>query len=143
VEYAIATVKIVAVTATCPSAADAIDGNLTTGWACGPQKGGESFVADLGTVVDRVSAIRYTMGASYREFPRALSVETSIDSRTWEPAREGDVIAATIEGALQDPLTAPATIAFPPRRARYVRLTQTGKDDLNWVLPELEVLAGR
>jgi hypothetical protein len=142
-EHAVAArVNIVAVSGTCPSAADAIDGKLTTGWSCGPQRGGESLVADLGAVVDDVSAIRYTMGASYREFPRALTVETSIDNRTWEPARAGDVIAATVEGALLDPLTAPVTIAFPTRRARYVRLTQTGKDDLNWVVPELTVLAG-
>ena len=37
---------------------------------------------------------------------------------------------------------APTTIPFPPRRARYVRLRQRGKDEVNWVLPELSVLSG-
>ena len=83
------------------------------------------------------------MGKAYREFPRLLAVETSIDGDSWAPASERDVVAAAIEGALADPLMAPATVAFSPRSARYVRLRQTGKDDVNWVLPELAVLAGR
>jgi hypothetical protein len=38
---------------------------------------------------------------------------------------------------------ASTTLPFAPRRARFVRLRQTGKDDENWALPELAVLAGR
>jgi hypothetical protein len=37
---------------------------------------------------------------------------------------------------------APTTLPFAPRRARYVRLRQTGKDAVNWSLPELTILAG-
>jgi hypothetical protein len=135
-----ATRRIVAADASCPLAGAAIDGNPATTWVCGPQRGREWFVADLGEVVDRVSAIRYTMGESYRGFPRILAVETSIDGGRWEPAWDGDVIAPTIEGSLLDPLMAPVTVPFAPRRARYVRLRQTGKDEVNWVLPELAVL---
>jgi hypothetical protein len=138
-----APVHVAGATASCASAGAAIDGNLATSWFCGPQRGSEWFVADLGAVVDDVSAVRYTMGESYREFPRELVVETSIDGETWEPASHGDVIAAAIEGSLLDPLTAPTTVAFGPRRARFVRLRQTGKDEVNWVLPELAVLASR
>jgi len=137
-----ATRRVVAANASCPSAGAAIDGNPATAWVCGPQRGREWFVADLGEVVDRVSAIRYTMGQWYREFPRILAVETSIDGEMWEPAWDGDVIAPTIESGLLDPLMAPVTVPVAPRRARYVRLRQTGKDELNWVLPELAVLAG-
>ena len=90
-----------------------------------------------------MAAIRYTMGESYREFPRVLVVETSVDGETWEPAWDGNVVAATIECALIDPLRAPATVPFARRPARYVRLRQTGADrDVVWALPELEILAG-
>ena len=101
----------------------------------------EWFQADLGAPADRVAAVRYTLGESYRDFPRALVVETSLDGQAWEPAWDGDVIAPTIEGSLVDPLRAPATIPFAPRRARYVRLRQTGKDSqVTWALPELAIL---
>jgi hypothetical protein len=133
--------RIAQATASCTSAAAAIDGDSSTRWVCGPQSGAEWFMADLGVVTDRVGAVRYTMGESYREFPRVLVVETSVDGETWEPAWNGDVIAPTIEGSLRDPLAAPVTLPFAPRRARYVRLRQTGKDDVNWALPELAVLA--
>jgi hypothetical protein len=137
-----AAIRVAHVNASCPSAAAAVDGNLATRWVCGPQRGREWFVADLGAPVAAVSAVRYAMGEWYREFPRMLVVETSIDGSTWDPAWHGDVIAPIIEGSLADPLTAPATVPFAPRRARYVRLRQTGKDEVNWTLPELSILAG-
>jgi len=142
--YAIgAPLRIAAATASCPSPEAALDGNLSTRWLCGPQSGQEWFVADLGVAADRVAAIRYTMGESYREFPRVLVIDTSVDGRTWEPAWDRDVIAPMLEGTLRDPLTAPTTVAFAPRRARYVRLRQTGKDnDIVWALPELAILSG-
>jgi hypothetical protein len=142
--YAIAgAVRIARATASCPLPEAAVDGNPATRWVCGPQSGKEWFVADLGAVSDRVSAIRYTMGESYREFPRVLVIETSLDGDTWEPAWDRDVIAATIAGALLDPRAAPTTVPFAPRPARYVRLRQTGQDNnVVWAMPELEILAG-
>jgi hypothetical protein len=138
-----AAVRIARATASCPMPEAAIDGNITTLWVCSPQSGKEWFIADLGTVSDRVSAIRYTMGEWYRQFPRVLVVETSLDGQMWEPAWNRDVIAATIEGALLDPRAAPTTVPFAPRPARYVRLRQTGQDhDVAWTMPELEILAG-
>jgi hypothetical protein len=136
-------VHISRATASCTSPEAAVDGDPGSRWVCGPQHGGEWFMADLGVPVERVSAVRYTMGDSYREFPRRLVVETSIDGDTWEPGWNGDVIGPTIEGSLRDPLMAPTTVPFEPRRARYVRLRQIGQDAVNWALPELAVLAGR
>ena len=143
-QYALAApLRIAAVSASCPSPASAIDGNPATSWVCGPQGGSEWLIADLGEPAERVSAVRYTMGEAYREFPRRLVIETSVDGTIWEPAWNGDLIAPTIEGSLIDPLMAPATLPFTARRARFVRLRQTGKDDeVNWVLPELAILAG-
>jgi len=136
-------VHVASASASCPSAGLAVDGDPATAWVCGPQRGAESFVVDLGTIVEGISAIRYTMGESYREFPRVLVIETSVDGETWQAAWNRDVIAASIEGSLREPLTAPTTVSFAPRRARFVRLRQTGKDEVNWVLPELAVLAAR
>ena len=139
----LATLRIAQATASCASPEAALDGNPATRWVCGPQSGIEWFMADLGTVADRVAAVRYTMGESYREFPRVLVIDTSIDGQAWEPARDGDVIAPTIEGSLMDPLMAPTTVSFSPRRARYVRLRQTGQDqETAWALPELAILSG-
>ena len=142
--YAVgAPIRIARATASCPAPEAAFDGNLSTHWFCGPQFGNEWFVADLGVVADRVAAIRYTMGRWYGEFPRVLIIDTSVDGQAWEPASAGDVIGPMIEGALLDPLTAPTTVSFEPRRARYVRLRQTGRDnDVVWALPELAILTG-
>lgn len=138
-----APVSIARATASCPMARAALDGDPSSRWVCGPQRGGEWFMVDLGMPVEHIAAVRYTMGESYREFPRALVVETSVDGEAWTAGWNGDVIAPTIEGSLRDPLTAPTTVPFAPRRARYVRLRQTGKDEVNWALPELAVLASR
>jgi len=135
--------RIAAANGSCPSATAAIDGNPATAWVCGPQSGMEWLVADLGAPADGIAAVSYTMGEFYREFPRVLVIETAVDGESWEPAWSGDVIAASIEGSLSDPLRAPTTLHFNPRRARFVRLRQTGKDEVNWVVPELAVLAGR
>jgi hypothetical protein len=136
-----APLRIAAASSSCPEARAAIDGQLETRWVCGPQTGREWFQADLGAPVDGVSAVRYMLGESYREFPRALVVETSIDGKAWQPAWKGDVIAPTIEGSLVDPLHAPTTLTFAPRRARFIRMRQTGKDaDVSWALPELAIL---
>ena len=136
-------VRISSATASCAFAQAAVDGNPRSRWVCGPQRGVEWFLVDLGAPVERVSAVRYTMGDSYREFPRVLVVETSLDGESWEAGWNGDVIGPAIEGSLRDPLMASTTLPFAPRLARYVRLRQTGKDEVNWALPELAVLAGR
>jgi hypothetical protein len=144
VHAAAAPVPIVTASGSCAGTeSKALDGNLDTRWVCGPQRGQEWFVADLGMPSDNVTAVRYMLGQHYREFPRVLVVDTSLDGVTWDAAWNGDVIAATIEGSLEEPLTAPATVWFPPRRARYIRLRQTGRDEeIHWSLPELAVLAG-
>src|SRR6185436_12417291 len=80
---------IVRVSASCPSAESAIDGDSGTRWICGPQRGAEWFVADLGAAAEGVGAVRYTMGEFYREFPRDLVIETSVDGEVWEPAWSG------------------------------------------------------
>jgi hypothetical protein len=137
--------RIVSVTSSCPGgpAAAAIDGRLDTSWVCGPQAGAEWFQADLGTAAGDVAAVRYVLGQWYRNFPRTLVIETSVDGQVWDAAWNGDVIAPTIEGSLIDPLNAPVTVPFSPRPARFIRLRQTGKDaQVNWALPELEILAG-
>jgi hypothetical protein len=120
----------------------AFDGDLDTRWMCGPQSGHETFVVDLGHPVDDVALVRYALGRYFKDFPRELIIDTSVDGETWEPGRAGDVVEATIEGAMAEPLRVPATLRFAPRRARYVRLRQVGHDDaVDWSLAELEIRA--
>ncbi len=133
--------RIAGVTSSClsVSASRAIDSDLDTRWVCGPQSGRESFEADLDALVE-VTSVRYALGRYIGDFPRDLVIETSVDGETWEPARSGDVVAATIEGHLADPLVGTTTLRFPARVARHVRLRQVGQDDrANWSIGELEI----
>ena len=134
-------VRIARVTSSCLSlsAPLAIDHNVDTRWVCGPQSGRESFEADLGAPFE-VTSVRYALGRYIGDFPRDLVIETSVDGEMWEPARTGDVVAASIEGHLADPLLGTTTLRFPPRVARHVRLRQVGQDDrANWSIGELEI----
>jgi hypothetical protein len=116
-----------------------LDGDPSTRWVCGPQRGREAFEADLGSAAD-VGGVRFLTGEHPSDFPRSLTIETSLDGAAWEAARSGDVIAATIEGALADPRQGATVLTFPARRARFVRLRQTGADDqANWAIAELEI----
>jgi hypothetical protein len=45
-----------------------------------------------------------------------------------------------LEGVLADPRAGTARVRFAPRRARFVRLQQTGAHpDLGWVVAELKI----
>ncbi|MHA3773374.1 DUF7133 domain-containing protein [Verrucomicrobiota bacterium sgz303538] len=80
-----------------------------------------------------VTAIELDAAASTRDYPRGYKVELSSNGTTWgKPVAEG-------KGA--GPLT---SIEFPPARAKYVRITQTGEvKGLFWSIHEVQVFGAK
>jgi hypothetical protein len=121
------------------SAAYALDADLTTRWNCGPQREEREISVDLGAIV-RVGAIVHALGEFAGEFPRQLVVETSRDGSTWEEAWMGNMLGAVLPAAVDDPDAMPATVAFVPRAARFVRLRQPARErPFDWSITELEI----
>ncbi len=120
----------------------ATDGDPETRWYCGPQAGAEVLNVDLGgeTVV---GAVRLGLGRFVAEFPRALTIETSLDGQAWQPASQGPVAGAVIEAGLVEPRYPAPVIGFSPRPARFVRLRQTGVSEFLWSVADLAVGSGR
>jgi mono/diheme cytochrome c family protein len=73
-------------------------------------------------------------GKAVKDYPRGYKVETSIDGQKWgKPVAEGKGNPGTFE------------VAFAPVKAKFVRITQTGKlkgneKNVNWAITELRVL---
>ena len=71
---------------------------------------------------------------SSNDYPRGYKVEVSADGESWsKPVAQGNGTAGVME------------ITFPPVKARFIRLTQTGKlkpaeKNLFWSVNELQVL---
>jgi hypothetical protein len=133
-----------AVDASCSSEAAALahDGDLATAWVCGTQSADHELTADLGRVV-HVGAIVHALGVSGSFFPRRLVVETSVDGAAWTEAWSGSPAYAVLVAALAAPRETAAAIDFAPREARFVRLRQTGRHEVNyWAIAELEIWSG-
>ncbi|MFD0631917.1 discoidin domain-containing protein [Catenulispora yoronensis] len=107
------------------TAGAALDGDATTGWSSGAaQAGGEWLQVDLGapTQLDRVYV---DAAANAGQYPAAYQVAVSSDGTTWSTVTSG---AATAQRQ---------SIAFPPRVARYLRVTQTGTGASPWTVAEI------
>ena len=119
-----------------------IDGDLRTRWGCGVQKADESFIADLGAPTP-VGTVVNALGSAGGDFARKLRIETSLDAQTWTMAWEGSPAAQVLYAAMQAPRETRAVIEFPARSARYVRVSQLGRDDFYpWSIAELEIWSG-
>jgi hypothetical protein len=120
----------------------ATDGDLETVWVCGVQNADQQVTVDLGRI-SQAGAIVHALGSRGADFPRHLVVETSLDGAAWQPAWEGSPAAAVLVAAMNAPRLTRVVIPFPPRAARYVRLSQTGRHERNyWSIAELEVWTG-
>jgi hypothetical protein len=126
--------------ASCPPARVLADGVFDEVWLCEPQMGTESITFELQQAA-AVDGVRLTLGRPVA-FPRELTVETSLDGRTWVSARQGDVVDAFVRAAVASPTRPVIVLPFPARQAGYVRLRQTGADPTaSWAMLEVEVLA--
>jgi glucosylceramidase len=112
---------------TSPETANAFDDDASTRWTTGAaQQPGQSLVADLGRVrtVDRLVL---DAGVDRGDFPRGYTLAVSSDGTTWR-----DVASGVGTGQL-------TTIDFPPTRARFLRVTQTGSAGNWWSVAEVRV----
>ena len=117
------------------------DGDIVTRWHAGrEQRPGDSMTVDLGQ--PRLVHGAETLIAGYvADFPRQLSIETSLDGQVWSPAWSGGTAMMALSAALEDPLNVPLPFPFEPRSARYLRFTQTGSEETYyWSVAELRVL---
>ena len=118
------------------------DDNPQTTWRCGVHEPVQDLTVDLGGVT-QVGAIVNALGTNGAFFPSRLRVETSDDGRTWSDTWTGSPAAAVLDSAIAAPRAARAVVAFSPRPARFVRLSQLAREGTyTWAIAELEVWTG-
>ena len=120
--------------------ANMLDGDRISRWStAGPQRPGDELQIDLGTV-RQVQGIETTLTGYVADFPRELTIELSQDGAAWTQAWAGSTAFLAYLAALNDPLNVPLRFAFESAQARYVRMRQSGRDDVYyWTITELKV----
>lgn len=117
------------------------DGDRRTAWMSdGPQRGGEWVTLTLDGERS-VTGLVLSQGAFPSGFPRELAIGSSTDGENWQTVWQGPTGALTVAAALDDPREVRLVVQFPVSKARFVRLTQTGRSlDDSWAVAELAVL---
>jgi hypothetical protein len=117
------------------------DHDIVTRWHTGrEQRPGDSMTVDLGQP-RTVHGVETLIGGFVADFPRRLSIETSLDGQAWAEAWRGETAIIALSAALDDPRNVPLPFPFEPRSARYLRFTQMGADrTYYWSVAELRVL---
>ena len=120
------------------------DNNLYSRWHAGrEQRRGDAITIDAGAEHE-LSGVEVVIGGYVTDYARALDIATSGDGQNWQTVWSGPTAFLTFSGGLDRPRDMPATIAFPSVRARYVRLTQTGTELVNyWSVAELRLFGRR
>ena len=112
----------------------ACDGNPNTAWSSKSDQAPGMWVRVELPAATVVGGVWLDTGKVYRQYTRAYQVELSTDGQTWsKPVAQG-------KGGLS-----PLEISFAPARAKFVRITQTGKlkgneRNLPWTISEIQVL---
>ena len=108
----------------------AIDGDLKTRYSTGKsQVPGMWFQVELPEATT-ITALQLDCRISARDYPRGYRVELSNDGRDWNKL----VAAGQGTGTLTE-------IIFPPTKAKFIRITQTGSvSGLFWSIHELHIL---
>ncbi len=108
---------------------NAIDGNLSTRYTTGESmRPGMWLQIELAEPVEVAGIVLDAVG-SRGDYPRGCEVELSLDGVQWsEPVRKAEE-------------NSPRTLVpFPPSRAKFIRVTQTGEHRLFWSVHDLQVL---
>ena len=117
-----------------------VDGDLDTEWNDGPQKPGQWVVIDTGEERE-IGGVTESLGEFARDFSRRQAVDVSSDGEHWEEVWQGTTAAQAFLAAVRGPREAAVRIAFPSRRARFVRLRQIATHRNLWRVAELRVNA--
>jgi hypothetical protein len=116
------------------------DDESATRWiSSGPQRAGNTLVLQLAADA-QVCGIELSRAAEGELYPRALEVATSLDGTTWNVAFAGEMGGSALNGVLDDPRHARASVALPAARARFVRLRLLHSDAVyQWAIAEVTV----
>jgi hypothetical protein len=118
------------------------DSNPRTRWACGPQVNDQELTVDLGRAV-ATGGVVHMLGPYRMDFPRQLTIETSLDGAAWDPAWRGPGREAALLAEIEDEKAMRMLLPFRRRVARYVRLRQVGRDPtIWWSIAEIEIWSG-
>jgi F5/8 type C domain len=119
----------------------AADGKISTRWTTDrPQTPGAFFQIDLGQI-EGINRIRLLTGTSVNDYPRAYSIRYSLDGKVWESLDSlicpvhlhwtGGTLLKTNENL---------DVVFPLTPMRYLRIVNTGKDDVYyWSIHEVKL----
>jgi hypothetical protein len=119
----------------------AIDGNTETLWYTGPKQPGQYFQLDLGKIYE-FNRIWLDFGAHLYAYPENYKLEVSGDRRNWRVViSEGnDLPELLISSIFYSPSNSRIGMKFNTQKARYIRITQYGKDkSYGWGVSEIEV----
>lgn len=89
--------------------------------ATGSPGGDRRVVLDTGAL-QLLAGLGFPIRGRYRDLPERLLIESSEDGREWRQAWLGWTGAHALDAALRQPRVMPMRIAFPPVRARYLRV---------------------
>ena len=116
----------------------ATDGDIRSRWEI-PQIRDEVLSVDLGQA-HRTGELTMALGRFSADFPRTLRIEYSEDGVTWTVIRDGPTYREAFWAAVGDPLRVPLRFPLGGVTARYLRLTQHGRDRFfNWSIAELTI----
>jgi hypothetical protein len=119
-----------------------VDHDIMTRWHAGrEQRPGDAFTVDLGSVRETHGA-EMLLGGFVADFPRKLSIETSVDGLTWSQAWSGNTGVLALSASLEDPLNVTMPFEFDSHpAARYLRFTQLGMEEVYyWTVAELRII---
>jgi len=120
------------------TAMNALDGDMISRWNSGPQKPGVAFEFNLGRS-ETVCGLRMKLGTSRNDYPRGYQIAVSSDGSKWEIVAKRPHVVLPIAAILDTQMPA-VDVFFPPQRARFLRITQTGGDKVfYWSIHEVEV----
>lgn len=116
----------------------AIDGSLASRWESGPQRKGVYFEIDLGKL-SKFQGVSLKLGTSSSDYPRGYFVELSQDGIQWEKVAEEEKTVLPIRAFLK-PRELGLNVHFSPRKARFIRIINTGEDPIfYWSIYEIEI----
>jgi hypothetical protein len=117
------------------------DGDRVSRWHTGgPQDPTNEVSVDLGAPRD-VRGVIMGIAGFVADFPRQLTIDTSVDGAAWTPAWSGGTGLLAFSAALEQPLDVPLPFPFEPRTARFVRMRQTGTEGVYyWSIAELKIM---
>jgi hypothetical protein len=116
------------------NAHNAIDNNLKTRWdTAGPRRPGAYFKLDLGRIHE-FNRIWLNVKDKYLDYLQEFTLEVSEDNKNWKVViSKGNVSPESfLAYLLYSPKNTKIDIKFTPQKARYIRVTQYGKNEAYW-----------